>query len=204
MLEVTCGPETLTDLFDAVRNGKLSTVVSLISCRLGAQTFRNVASTLVHQAVNNGHCEVLSFLLECNAHVDSRVADGTTPLMVCAQKGDVETLKLLLSHSADVNAVDNIGRSSLYFAAYAGHGECVDMILLQLCLDPTVDTVTRGCKVRPPSCGSKTVITWLQCNSEGGRDRVDTWSSCGCSGTYRMCGFVDRSRDGCELCWWTE
>lgn len=130
--------EQVTQLFAAVKNGSLDSVKDILSNHFSSQTFRNLSSTLLHQAANNRHSRVLRYLVESGALVDSKNAQQMTPLHVSANKGDARSVRVLLHQGANINAVDYDNRTPLYFAAYDGHVDTVKSLLADDNLDISV------------------------------------------------------------------
>jgi len=117
------------ELFKAVSEGNLSNTTRLIENQFSVQAFKNLSSTLLHQAANNHRSQILEYLLLVGAYVDGKNAQQLTPLHIAARVGDVTSLKVLLKNGANINEVDYENRTPLYFSVYSGHHECVQEIL---------------------------------------------------------------------------
>ncbi|WP_264705088.1 ankyrin repeat domain-containing protein [Wolbachia endosymbiont (group A) of Gymnosoma rotundatum] len=135
------------ELLEAVKNGEIDKVRSLISEGAKVNVKDQDKKTPLHWAVENGHKEVVEVLLNNGANVNAEDTDGKTPydlatdeeiktllqntakLLEAAEKDNIEEVTRLISEGANVHAQDGFGNAPLHWAAEKGHKGVVEVLL---------------------------------------------------------------------------
>jgi ankyrin repeat protein len=106
-------PETI---FDALRNGKLDKVKTLLAKTRKLEARDSNGNTILIVASGNGHLSIVQYLLAQRARVNAD-NQGYTALIAAAAGGYTDIVKLLLAKGAKVNNQDVDGRTALLSAA---------------------------------------------------------------------------------------
>jgi len=107
-----------TDLYQAVEEGDLATVKSILKKNPKLLNTPNSEQlTPLNLACLKGEAEVAQALLEMGADMNIGDPDDSRPIHCAAISGDTDTMDLLLEQGADINAKDNNGNAPLLHAA---------------------------------------------------------------------------------------
>ncbi len=129
-------------LRDAVANGNLDLVKSLISEGANINEKDEEGRTLLHTAAYFGRRNATKFLLEKGADVDAKDESGQTPLHLAVDYSSVPHVpKLLLDREAEVNARDKVNNTPLHLAV---NGWNEDESLLELLFHKGADIHARN------------------------------------------------------------
>ncbi len=124
--------EIKSELFDAVREGRIDRVKSFFKQGLSVNTLHRVGfdqnTTPLIQAASAGNAQMVGFLLGRGAHINHRQADDTTALFHAVRSADnggrtpkyvidyPKTIQLLLKAGANPNLANHNRAAPLYFA----------------------------------------------------------------------------------------
>lgn len=118
------------DLIDAVSEGDLPNVKTILSKGAGINCADDDGFTPLLVACENDNAEIARLLIETGANVDIPSKQGITPLWVASRNGNIEIIKQLIKAKAEVNKSrtnDNV--TPLYIASQLGHTEIVKLLL---------------------------------------------------------------------------
>ncbi len=122
------GPGT-TDLINAIRDGDLAKVSSIIASGADVNEHDKAGSrTALHWAAKSGNRAALEALIAAKADLNAQDRQGRTPLW-SAVEGDLETVSYLLEKGSNVNARDLIKSTPLLWASGFGKPETVAFLL---------------------------------------------------------------------------
>ena len=117
------------DLFNAVLQGNLKVVQTILSCREeNANITDAFGQTALFAAVRQDNVEVVQTLLSHGVDVSVADEEGQTALFAAAEVGNVEGVQVLLSHG--VNVTNQLGQTALFAAARSGNVEVVQTLLI--------------------------------------------------------------------------
>ncbi|KAK2068754.1 hypothetical protein P8C59_003377 [Phyllachora maydis] len=120
-MESAAGDQSAFAIHAAAREGKASTVESLLKADAQLATVRDVDGRLpVHWACSANCLAVVALLAEQRASWDPDAQDGSgwSPLMIAASVKDAEPLvQFLLGRGADVNQKNHSGQTALHLVA---------------------------------------------------------------------------------------
>jgi ankyrin repeat protein len=129
-------PDGTTALHDAVRQGDLRTVETLIKRGADVNAATRYGITPIGLAALGGNVAILRTLIDAGAKANTATPGGETALMTAARTGNVEAVTLLLDRGANVNAKDVVrSQTALMWAVTEGHPAIVKLL------------VTRGAEV---------------------------------------------------------
>ena len=129
-------PDGTTALHDAVRQGDLKAVETLIKRGADVNATTRYGITPIGLAALGGHVAILRTLIDAGAKADTATPGGETALMTAARTGNVEAVTLLLDRGANVNAKDVVrAQTALMWAVTENHPAIVKLL------------VTRGAEV---------------------------------------------------------
>ncbi len=118
------------DIFTAVQEGKLETVVSLIEKQPAlVNAEAEDGTTPLHLSVEYGHSKITGLLVKKGANVNAADSYKMTPLHTAIRKKNLETAGLLLKNGADINCRNTWGQTPLYRAAGRGFMEVVEFLV---------------------------------------------------------------------------
>lgn len=117
--------EEETNIFEAVRRGKLKDVKNLINKGADVNSKEENASLLSWAVIKND-IEMVKLLIENGADVNIQ---NHPPINIAISFGSIEIVKLLIEKGANVNAKDNWNKTPLMLAAEEGHLEIVKILL---------------------------------------------------------------------------
>jgi ankyrin repeat protein len=150
-------PDTLTPLFDAVRNGDIASVSAWLDSGgdPDARDGRAGWTPLLH-AIHMRQLDAVRVLLERGADPNARTR-AVTPLMMAAAEPDPSFVQLLLAYGADPQARGFGGATALSQAVSGGALTDIDRPLLGACRTETV----RALRSHDPAVGiPDTIAGW--------------------------------------------
>ncbi|MGE0392949.1 MAG: ankyrin repeat domain-containing protein [Vicinamibacterales bacterium] len=115
-------------LIDAVKNGNMSTVKTLLSQKVDVNATEPDGTTALHWAAHIGNTPIADLLLKAGANVKATTRAGATPFALACNKGNAGVIELLLAKGADPNAVVT-GEPVLMMAARSGNADAVKALL---------------------------------------------------------------------------
>ncbi len=118
-------------LLDAVRQGDLDTIRSLVQSGADVNAAEGDGMTALHWAAEGNHAQGAQILIYAGARLDARTRIGDfTPLLVASRVGNAEVLEVLLEAGADPHVRTSTGdMTALHFAAQAGNARAVTLLL---------------------------------------------------------------------------
>ncbi|MDH5744262.1 MAG: ankyrin repeat domain-containing protein [Candidatus Aminicenantes bacterium] len=118
------------DIHDAVQNGDLTKVKTLISNNKELINMKSEKGlTPLHLAVQNGSQEIVEFLISQGADINAKDSEGNTPLLTALAFKKTDTAKFLLSKGADVKIKNAQDEPPVILALMHGLNELVAPIL---------------------------------------------------------------------------
>jgi ankyrin repeat protein len=117
--------ETMTPLFEAIRNGKDD--VARVLIEKGAKT-----DGALHRAAWNNRTAVMEILIAKGADIEARDSQGYTPLTIITRSnGPFEALQLLVKKGANISLRDSLGNTPLDNAITYGSADnrAIDLLL---------------------------------------------------------------------------
>ena len=129
MLDARAGPNHVTALHFAARNGHVAAVQLLLAAGANVNAANAQGHTALHQSAQTGSVAVLKLLLDAGAAVCATSSGGSMPLHTAAQMGAAEYVPLLIAAGADVNAANNRGRTALHHATMCGQAAVLEQLL---------------------------------------------------------------------------
>ncbi|OBT89651.1 hypothetical protein VE02_01795 [Pseudogymnoascus sp. 03VT05] len=121
----------VTDLDQAIIEGNLSEVQSLVDSGADLTLMDDRGSLPLHHAARENHLHIVKFLLERNVGRDIEDENGLTALHLAARRGRTKIVELLLKYDAKIDAKSKDGSTSLHEAASGGSEEVVQLLLQQ-------------------------------------------------------------------------
>ncbi len=100
-------------LFDAVRQGNVNNIRSLVKLKADVNARKYNGETALMQASQNGQLRVLRALIRRGADIDAQTSFGETALMQVQQMGRVAIAGELIARGADVDLTDYDGKNAL-------------------------------------------------------------------------------------------
>jgi cytochrome c len=120
----TAGP-----LHDAVKEGDVAQVRSLISSGEDVNQNDRSLGTPLHRAAISGNAEIVQLLIAEGADVNAENRGMGTPLHAAARKGSEAIAALLLANGAAADARNRNGKTALQLAAEEGHASLVELLI---------------------------------------------------------------------------
>lgn len=120
-------------LHDAVRNGNLDTVRTLLQYGENPNMISYGSTALHRVAAYHDYDEnplIISELIQNGANPNIKDKDGNTPLHVYIPLMNIDIIETILSEGADPNIQNNNGETPLHFAAKYGLVDIVKMLLI--------------------------------------------------------------------------
>ena len=117
------------DLHDAVKEGDLERVKSLVEQGVDKDMVGDHGLTSLNLASWKNHLLVVQYLIEQGASLDKADNTGQTSLSGAAHCGHLELTRYLLEQGADRDKADNDGMTPLHFAAQHGHLETAMLLM---------------------------------------------------------------------------
>jgi ankyrin repeat protein len=123
-------PDGTTALHDAVRQGDLKAVETLLTRGADVNATTRYGITPIGLAALGGNVTILRRLIDAGAKPDTATPGGETALMTAARTGNVEAVTLLLDRGANVNAKDVVrSQTALMWAVTEGHAAIVKLLV---------------------------------------------------------------------------
>jgi ankyrin repeat protein/beta-lactamase regulating signal transducer with metallopeptidase domain len=116
-------------LCEAVVDGDIEQVKSLIKNGTNVNTKGNSGRTALHYAAEKGFTDIAELLISEGADVNARNESRGTPLHRAAALDHPEVVKLLIAKNVDVNARDNVGNTPLHLAARRIKKDAVELLM---------------------------------------------------------------------------
>ncbi len=118
-----------TTLFEAVRQGNLGSISSLLRANPDLVFSKDEEQwTPLHWAAGSGQRDIAELLLSSGADASAKALEDRTPLHFAAFKGHINVVELLLAYKANVNAMTKSGESPLYVAILGSHADMVELL----------------------------------------------------------------------------
>jgi len=118
-----------TPLVDAVKQGDIQAVRSLIKSGADVRAPEGDGATALHWAAHRDSVDLVRLLLDAGARAEVANDLGVTPLHLAAANGNPATMRLLLDKRASVNAASEAGVTPLMEAARSGSVDAVRLLL---------------------------------------------------------------------------
>lgn len=129
-LSVVLGAAQAPAIVDAVRQGEVEAVRTLIKDGADVNAAMGDGATALHWAARSGNADLVQMLLYAGANVMATTRLGAyTPLMMAAQAGHSAAVAALITGGADVNAISTTGTTPLMFAAESGDTRTATMLV---------------------------------------------------------------------------
>nr|HNI26080.1 ankyrin repeat domain-containing protein [Leptospiraceae bacterium] len=121
--------ESISDLFNAVREGSLEKVKNVAGRGADLNSVDSAGWTPVLYAASGNHRDILEFLIQNGADPEYQ-SEGKkiTALMISSEKGYLDTAEVLVSVSSKY-LTDSEGKNALHYAAAGGHTDILSLIL---------------------------------------------------------------------------
>jgi len=110
----TKAPDFTGDIFEAAKDGKLTSVIYLLAngSQIQAKDPSNdgwhyIGFSPLHYASHNGHLSVVEYLVNQKAYINARDNENLTPLHLAANNGHLSVVEYLVNQKADINAKNN-------------------------------------------------------------------------------------------------
>ena len=116
-------------LLEAVREGNLSAVQTLLQQREDANRTEPDGTTPLHWAVQQDRLDLVKPLISAGANVNTKNRYGTTPLVLAAANGNASVTEALLKAGADVRVNVPETGSVLTTAARTGNPKVIQLLL---------------------------------------------------------------------------
>jgi hypothetical protein len=123
-------------LHDAVRNGDIAQVQSLLSKGTDVNLKNRMSWTPLHTAVQNRRKEIVELLVSKGANLNATNNRQQTPLYVAVNTSQKEIVELLISKGADVNIMSG-GDNALTIAQKRRNTEIVDILVKNGAKEPS-------------------------------------------------------------------
>jgi ankyrin repeat protein len=122
-------PVLSVQLTDAVKNGDVNAVKTLIANKADVNAASADTSTPLHWAAHSGNLEIADLLLKAGANVNAETRYKITPLSLAAENGDPAMIEKLIAAGADANSTSEEGETALMTASLNGRVDAVKMLL---------------------------------------------------------------------------
>lgn len=129
LLSGVAAAESLSDLLDAVRDGRREEVGRLLATGLPVDGANRFGVTPLQVACESGDAALVRQLLAADADPNRAGSGGERPLMIAARVGRPEPVVALLEAGAAAGAADKHGQTALHWAATGGHAAVVRLLL---------------------------------------------------------------------------
>jgi uncharacterized protein len=116
-------------LLEAVKDGNLSAVQTLLQQRKDANQTEPDGTTALHWAVQQDRLDMVQSLISAGANVNAKNRYGTTPLVLAATNGNASVTEALLKAGADVRVNVPETGSVLTTAARTGNPKVIQLLL---------------------------------------------------------------------------
>ncbi|MBC8468650.1 MAG: ankyrin repeat domain-containing protein [Planctomycetes bacterium] len=123
-------------LHDAVRNGDINQVQSLLSQGADVNLKNRMSWTPLHTAVQNRRQEIVELLVTKGADLNATNNRQQTPLYVAVNNSQKEIVELLISKGADVNIMAS-GDNALTIAQKRRNTEIIDILVKNGATEPS-------------------------------------------------------------------
>ncbi|XP_053385953.1 ankyrin repeat and KH domain-containing protein 1-like [Mercenaria mercenaria] len=118
-----------TPLCEAVKSGKLKTVMLLLTSGASVNDRDATQQTPLHHACDWNNIEVVKILLKRNADVNAKDSLGFTPMLVAAGWGRETIMDLLLTKKVDPFAMDDQENTVLHICAANGKANIMNKLM---------------------------------------------------------------------------
>lgn len=115
-------------LIDAVKNGNVATVKTLLAQKVDVNAAEPDGTTALHWAAHIGNTQMADLLLKAGANVKAATRAGATAFGLACNKGNAGVIELLLAKGENPNAVVT-GEPVLMMAARSGNADAVKALL---------------------------------------------------------------------------
>jgi uncharacterized protein len=118
-------------LIDAVKNGDVHAVRSLVTQHVDVNATETDGFTALHWAAQRDNLEIADILLKASANVKAASRYNITPLSLACTNGDAALIDRFLKAGADPNATSEQGQTALMTAALTGKLDAVKLLLVR-------------------------------------------------------------------------
>lgn len=125
------GPEGLTPIQLAAKNGALEIAAILLKNEANCYAETSQKLTPLHFAVMSGNKNLVALFIDNDADVDAASINGVRPIHLAVQQGSQEIIDLLYAHGVQLNVKTNDALTPLHMA----HSSTVADFLIQNGLD---------------------------------------------------------------------
>jgi hypothetical protein len=136
--EAALAQGTAISLHQAVNDGDIDKVKSLLSEGIGVNSKNRIGGTPLHTAVVKRRQAIAEYLVGKDADLNARDGRGQTPLYIAVDTGQREVVELLIAEGCDVNATARRGENALSLAKKKGNTEIVGFLVKHGAKEPVV------------------------------------------------------------------
>ena len=127
-------PEKSID--QAVVDGDLARVKTLISEGADINSKNRMGWTLLHTAIRNSRTEIVTLLIEKGADVKAKDNRGRTTLHFAVESGQKDIVELIIAKGVEINVMDGRADNALSLAKKGNNKEIIDLLVKNGAQDP--------------------------------------------------------------------
>ena len=126
-------------LNQAVVDGDIDQVKSLISAGADLKSKNRMGWTLLHTAIQNRRTEIITLLFDKGADINAKDNRGRTPLHFAVETGQKAVVEQLIAKGAEINVMDSRAENALSLAKKNNQAEITDLLIKNGAKDPNPD-----------------------------------------------------------------
>ena len=123
-------------LNQAVVDGDIDRVKTLISEGADISSKNRMGWTLLHTAIRNKQTEIVTFLIEKGADIKAKDNRGRTTLHFAVESGQKDIVELLIAKGVEINVMDGRADNALSLAKKSNNKEITDLLVKNGAQDP--------------------------------------------------------------------
>jgi hypothetical protein len=123
-------------LNQAVVDGDIDRVKTLISEGADLTTKNRMGWTLLQTAIRNSRTEIVTLLIDKGVDIEAKDDRGRTPLHFAAEAAQKELVEQLIAKGAEINVMDGRADNALSLAKKNNHKEIADLLVKNGAQDP--------------------------------------------------------------------